>query len=310
MSQTPSYRQDILDMFSPHCTAGLSHTITLQGAHDGDRIWLIGATHGNEPAGAIALAEFVRAVRNGQITIHRGTIFCTLGNPDAFRANVRYMETDLNRAFDTSPNPNTVEGARALAMDTFMKTMHCTAALDLHSVSIGNVRIAICDKTNPATRALAQQIAAVPMMFYYDTAHIGGTLMECVQRNNGHGIAVECGNHTDNHAKDVAMTHILSLLAHYEIIDSSLLPPRHKEQPTTAYETVASIRVGEEFQWCVHPVRTGLRLSHGDAICHDARNGTQYAPCDAELFMPSKTVRPTDTDAGFLCRRVPIESHA
>lgn len=74
-----------------------------KGALSGPLIVIIGAMHGNEPSGVLALQELFKRIESIKDTEHdfafRGEIIGLIGNVQAYEAQKRYIEKDLNRSW-------------------------------------------------------------------------------------------------------------------------------------------------------------------------------------------------------------------
>ena len=107
---------------------------------------IVGGTHGNEPGGVKAIVELHRSLNCGQVMLKRGKISFLLGNPKAFEKDVRYIDSDLNRHFNKL-DPSKVEGERALEIKSFFANHDdINALLDLHSLSIGDIKLLVYPK--------------------------------------------------------------------------------------------------------------------------------------------------------------------
>ena len=84
------------------------------------RVAILGGTHGNERIGPALVQWWVD--HPDEITRPSFTTTTLVANPAAVRKNVRYVDSDLNRAFDTHapPNPATEEGRRAAELDALL----------------------------------------------------------------------------------------------------------------------------------------------------------------------------------------------
>ena len=62
-----------------------------------NRVLLVAGTHGNELSGIY----LQKLIKDRLYDAERSTFstHCVLGNPEAVKQNVRYVETDLNREF-------------------------------------------------------------------------------------------------------------------------------------------------------------------------------------------------------------------
>jgi hypothetical protein len=65
------------------------------------------------------------------------------------------------------------------------------------------------------------------------------------------------------------------------------------------YESIGAIKPGPNFKFLVPDVATGTKLSKGQVFAKDD-NGEHIAPQDCYIVVPSRVVKVTDVDAGFL----------
>ena len=84
--------------------------------HKGDpeeraRITFVALTHGNEIAGFSILKEFISILSHLRLTLPF-SIGVALGNTEAYKKDVRFLEKDLNRSFGLG-DQNSLEGKRA-----------------------------------------------------------------------------------------------------------------------------------------------------------------------------------------------------
>lgn len=79
----------------------------LRGAAPGPTLILVGAIHGNEPAGAVACENLFEHLR--RTTLRAGEIVAFVGNPEARAAHRRHVARDLNRQW----TPERIAAARA-----------------------------------------------------------------------------------------------------------------------------------------------------------------------------------------------------
>ena len=303
--QTPS---QILDYFSKHAAGTLSYCMQLSSATPGDHVVIVGGTHGNEAAGVKAIVRLHRAFLSGAITLKQGKISFVLGNPQAFEKDERYVDIDLNRAFGRLDR-STEEGRRALEISTFLNTHNnIRALLDLHSVSIGDFKILVYSRENPAMMDLAAALSPIRLHFAFVSRDMPGTLIEAAARHQIHGLIVECGNHYAVHGVETAAEHIYRILAYHHLIDPSPKYSKTAAVAITRYESIQAIKPHANFRFLVEDIRTGTRLKKGQKFASDD-HGYHIAPQDCYVVVPSRIVKPTDSDAGFLAALTPFISH-
>ena len=92
------------------------------------RILIIGAQHGNEPLGETLFGYIKKYHRNLLPFVTYRT-----GNPRAKKANVRYIETDLNRSYTGSGN--TYEERRAKRLLAYIQKEKFDLVIDAHTTT-------------------------------------------------------------------------------------------------------------------------------------------------------------------------------
>jgi len=265
---------------------------------------VIGAEHGNEPAGVKAIARLHDLIGSGDWQVN-SSILGLIGNPRALEKGVRFIDENLNRAFGRS-TPGTYEDARAKEIARWLTDVKARFAqayvIDLHSVSVGETRIAI---VMDAERALfASAVSPIPFKLIAPGDIIPGTLLGFAESIGMIGLVVECGNHSSPQGETVAMEHIERLLGHVGALSSktsSFLDRITFEGDVRTYELTEAIRPSEGFAWSI-PVSSELSLKTGQEYARDPM-GPRTAPYDCYIIMPSKIPEPTDYDAGFLATR-------
>ncbi len=289
--------------------AGLSFVVRINSTqpNSGPHVLISCGVHGNESVGPQFAQWFIDAVRRDTLTLTRGRVTFLLSNPRAVARNTRFCDTDMNRVFRFQPkHEHTYEYTRAQEIDHFIAREQFDYAIDLHSVSIGEFQMMICDKTNTTLRALLERTTTVPTLFYYDKEHIPGTLHERMSNYGCEAVIIECGNHTSPYASVTARKQVLIMLSEWGLIDTTqtqrdAIIPHNR---ITRVETIGIVRAGDNHRWLVDNPKTGVRLYKGQPICTDSTNGTQISPQNCILYMPMLNVTSADSDAGFLCVEV------
>jgi predicted deacylase len=292
--------EEYLNYFERHSNTGLSHCIRLQAPAAGAHVVIVGGTHGNEPAGVAAIVAFHRRCCGGGEVLRSGTVTLLLGNPAALAAGERYLERDLNRIF-ASAGEATVEGRRAQAIRRFFESSpEIACVLDLHSVSIGDFRIAVYNAEAEVNETLALQLSPFDLHLAYHPEHLPGALVDGIGARGG--VMVECGNHRSQTGRETARVHIQRVLSHFGVIAGG--GPVHPGRPAEVvrYETLQTIVPHENFRFTIPDVATGCFLEAGRRFALDD-HGEHLAPQDCYVVVPSRRVRATDHDAGFLCLR-------
>jgi succinylglutamate desuccinylase len=296
----------ILDYFRRNATPSIPFCIKISSPDPGDHVVIVGGTHGNEPAGVKAIVQLHRTFRNGDIALDRGKISFLLGNPEAFQKAVRYVDNDLNRAF-VNQDRLSVEGKRALEIETFFRDNDdIKAVLDLHSVSIGDFKLLVYAKDDSDNSDFALRLSSIPLHFVFHPEHMPGTLIEAASSYGIRGLIVECGNHYAKQAVETARQHIHNFLARHHLIDEGYMLRETTPARITIYESIQAIKPHDDFTFLIKDIKTGTKLSKGQKYARDD-HGYHVAPQDCHLVVPSRIVKPTDFDAGFLGTRTVMD---
>ena len=299
--QTEESREEILKYFQKQSSCELPYCIEVLADKEGQHVVVVGGTHGNEPAGVKAIVAFHRQLKNGEIQLDSGKVSLLLGNPRAYQKDRRYIERDFNRSFD-SPGGTTLEGRRAGEIIKYLELNNDIAALlDLHSVSIGDFKICVYEKENTQSQKLALSISDIPLHFAYHPEHMPGALIAAAGKHHICGLIVECGNHVSRQGADTAREHIQALLRHYNLMTGSFSYERSMPETITQYESIQFIKPAANFRFLIDGVKTGTKLASGQKFARDG-HGYHVAPQECFIVVPSMIVKPTDHDAGFLCK--------
>ena len=274
----------------------------ISSPNPGAHVVIVGGTHGNEPGGVKAIVELHRAFGCDKVRLNQGKISFLLGNPKAYEKDVRYIDHDLNRHFKKR-EASSVEGQRALEIKSFLKDNDdIKALLDLHSVSIGDFKLLVYTKDDTDKIEFAMKVSAVPLHFIFYPEHMPGTLIEAASNHGIRGLIVECGNHYATQAIETARLHIYNFLIHHHLIDEGNMTQETTPASITFYESIQAITPHAGFRFSIKDIKTGTKLSKGQKFAADD-HGDHVAPQDCYVVVPSRVVKATDADAGFLGRR-------
>lgn len=106
-----------------------SHTNHIKGNSNGPCVVIMGGLHGNEPIGVMVIEALKKLLKPQKI---KGEIYLILGNPQAYKANKRFIDCDLNRIFHLNFGKKlNTEEKRALEIAPILKKANYL--LDIHS---------------------------------------------------------------------------------------------------------------------------------------------------------------------------------
>ncbi|RZI75003.1 MAG: succinylglutamate desuccinylase [Variovorax sp.] len=240
------------DMLSSHAFAALQ---------PGPRLIVIGGVHGNETCGTAGIERVRAELDDGSLTLLRGQLtMVPVANPLARRRMQREGERNLNRLFQPTPAGQVPADYEARITDLLCPLLdRHDVLLDLHSFqSAGEAFAMIGPRDNtgtlePFSRAteegrlalhlgtprvvegwldiyaagLAQRSPGQPI----DEAALafGWGTNEYMRSRGGYGVTLECGQHDDPSAPDVAHAAIHSALRVLGMVAEPPRPPRAPE---------------------------------------------------------------------------------
>ena len=240
---------------------------TFHGLAPGPRLLVLGAVHGNETCGSLAIGQLLQDIDSGAVPIERGSVaFVPVTNPLAWQLGQRMGERNLNRNLTPTAIPQDFEDRVANVLCPLLDAHD--VLLDLHSFHTGGspfVMVGPQDNrgalepfshaSNELQLALhtgphrivegwldtyargVQRRAARPTeagtarsLALVTNTNYGVGTTEYMRSRGGYGVTLECGQHDDPHAVPVARHAILQSLALLGISPLQLKPePQARE---------------------------------------------------------------------------------
>ncbi len=292
---------------------GVDYVHVLDSGQPGPNVMVQALTHGNEFCGAIALDWLLRE----RVTPVRGKLTLAFANVEAYARfdfddpdASRYIDEDYNRVWADEAlfGPrDSIELRRARALQPFVDA--ADYLLDLHSMHEPCRPIMVCgtlDKNAEFARAIG-----VPADLLLDTGHPAGLRM--IERG-GFGdptsakraVLIECGQHWEKGAADVAIDTLLRFLRATDAADVAWVAPRLQLAPPAEQKLVrvteAVVARSMDFRFLVPLEGLGVVEKAGTPIAEDTDPVTGEkvlwtAPYEnTVLVMPSmKHLRPGNT---------------
>jgi uncharacterized protein len=259
----------------------------------GPRLIVTGAVHGNETAGTRGIERVLAEIEHGEIDIQRGSVsFVPVCNPLAYTHARRMGDRNLNRRLQPTATPQDFEDRIANALCPLLAAHD--VLLDLHSFRNPGQPFVMRgpadnhDALEPFAHATAEaQLAAhvgpqrvvegwmqayasgvarrrarglTPGAVHEDPSYGVGTT-EYMRSRGGYGVTLECGQHDDPAAPDVAYHAIRQTLAllglapiplqaparPFECLRLSEVVDRHHadDQFTRVWKSFDALRAGE-----------------------------------------------------------------
>jgi predicted deacylase len=219
------------------------------GQGPGRRLIVTGAVHGNETCGTTAIRRVMQELDSAALVIRNGCVtFIPVTNPLAYAKGERAGERNLNRNLFPNQQPQDFEDRVANWLCPLL-AQH-DVLLDLHSFnahSMPFVMVGPRDNDGPLEpfthaqqeRALARRLGVHRFVDGWlrtygagvqrrlrDTAELHTVLRygmgttEFMRRTGGYALTLECGQHQDPQAPEVAYRAILNTLAFLGLIDA------------------------------------------------------------------------------------------
>lgn len=291
------------------------------GLLPGRRLIILGAVHGNEICGAIAIERLIGEIDKGELRIERGTLtLVPVTNPLAYQRKQRQGDRNLNRNLRPNANPTDFEDHIANALCPLLDAHE--VLLDLHSFHTGGqpfVMLGPRDNDGPlepfahaadearlaahlgvsrvvegwldtyalgVERRRARHPEANPLLL--DAAYGIGTT-EYMRSRGGYGVTLECGQHDDPAAPAVAYRAIRQTLALLGLIDTPLQAPTQRFDVLRLQDVIDLEHADDSFvrEWqSFDPLRAGELIGHR----HDGTPVT--APDNGFIVFPNPRALP------------------
>jgi len=225
--------------------AGVDYVHVLDSGGPGPAVMIQALTHGNEFCGAIALEALLREpppLARGRLTLAFANVQAYARFDPAQPDRSRFIDEDYNRVWADE----VLAGARDSAELRRARQLRplvdaADYLLDLHSMHEPCRPIMVCGKSEKSA-AFARRLG-VPADLLLDTGHPAGLRM--IERG-GFGdpasprtaVLIECGQHWERGAAEVALDTALRFLRATGIVDEAWTTPRLRLKPPAAQRLV------------------------------------------------------------------------
>jgi uncharacterized protein len=268
----------------------------------GPRLIVLGAVHGNEVCGSLAIRRVLAEFASGQLRIKRGRVsFVPVTNGLAYAKGKREGDRNLNRDFRPAVVPLDNEDRIANVLAPLLASHDIL--LDLHSFnSQGDPFIFLGPENNSdelepfSQQAQEEDFAAAlgPKRVVHgwmpafalgvsrranDKVSYGVGTTEYMRSQGGIAVTVECGNHADPLAPEVAYQAIHRALRNFDLIEvcdvhgavvaipSKLEAKAGPSEVLELYEVIDKNHVDDTF---IKPWRSFDAIQAGEVIAHRA----------------------------------------
>lgn len=302
------------------------HTHTFHGLAPGPKLLVLGAVHGNEVCGAKAIAQLLQDIDSGHLSMERGTVtFVPVTNPLAYQLKQRTGDRNLNRNMAPSAIPQDFEDRIANVLCPLLDAHE--VLLDLHSFHTGGSPFVMIGPQNNSgalepfnkaaeemqlarctgaprivegwldtyARGVQRRASAPPSagsmraQTRVTNPNYGVGTTEYMRSRGGYGVTLECGQHDDPQAVQVARHAILQTLALLGMVSQPLETSTAEREILRLVDVTDREHAGDSFarEW-----RSFDAVKAGEVI------GTRYsgaevkAPHDGFVVFPNPRAEP------------------
>jgi len=252
-------------------------SVSFSGMAAGARLIVLGAVHGNETCGTRAIRRVIGEIESGQLALAAGSVtFVPVTNPLAYVRQQRMGDRNLNR--NLVPTDDPVEFEDRIANWLCPLLAQHDALLDLHSFhTAGQPFVMLGPQDNqgslePFARSaeetalalrlgvhrfvdgwldtyatgVARRLAVGVSAREADVSYGVGTT-EFMRAQGGIALTLECGQHDDPAAPDVAYRAILNTLAHLQLSLAPQPAPVADTEALRLYEVIDRAHADDQF---------------------------------------------------------------
>ncbi len=265
-----------------------------ESAVPGPTTVFLGAVHGNEVCGEVALRNTVSDFQNSTRFINNGkVIIAPVCNPEAFAQKKRYIDRNLNRSL----YPKAIKTAYEDHLDEEICALleQADTVVDLHSFSTKGKAFSMPSLMDTREMSLVRAIGISNLVTGWSEAYLNAGIAvdpllsqgttEYARLHGAVAITVECGQHDDPDSISVAQGVIDSVLA---VHNGGALP----NVPFTAHEMKNVWFRDDRPAEFVRPWQNFDRIARGEPIARYDDGEVLLAPYDAAFVMPKSWAVP------------------
>lgn len=297
------------------------HAHRFLGFAPGPRLLFLGAVHGNETCGTRGLERLVGELASGSLHLARGSLTVVpVTNPLAYAKGQREGDRNLNRAMMPREAPVDFEDQVANALCTLFAEHD--VLVDFHSFHApGDPFVLVGPNDNegdvePFAQAREEETLAAhlgpqrivegwmsaytsgvrrrrgsdadPALLAREFAYGVGTT-ERMRASGGYAVTIECGQHEDPQAPQVAYRAARQALALLGLVEESPEPPRGPFEVLRLREVVDRVHADDRF---VRAWRSFDPVTKGELVATFADGSELRAPFAGRVVFPNPAAPP------------------
>lgn len=267
------------------------YPITVQNqSRNGPKILVLGAVHGNELCGSLAILRLLSELSQNHLSLERGHLsLVPVVNFPATQQHQRFIDRNLNRIMspDLANATKDTEGHQAKILYDLI-AQH-DVVIDLHSMT---------DAPQPMAMTLHQSDAHIALLRATGLAHAIADCHLFVPRKNAttlhaahalgrDGILIECGRHHAPQSVIVAYEALCNILCHYQMLPALTKPELTHQVPTAFFQLVQAVRRDGEGHF-LRALDNLSPVTQGEALAKYETGDTVTADADGIIFMPNE----------------------
>ena len=317
------------DSTSPHTAEAAQRpahlrTHTFHGLAPGPRLIVLGAVHGNETCGSLAIGQVLQDIDSGALRIERGSVtFVPVTNPLAWQFGQRMGDRNLNRNLAPTAIPQDFEDRIANVLCPLLDAHD--VLLDLHSFHTGGAPfVMVGPQDNRGALEPFSQAASEFQLALHTGAHrivegwldtyargvqrraarpteagtarslalvtntnYGVGTTEYMRSRGGYGVTLECGQHADPQAVGVARHAIEQTLVLLGIAPLPLLIPEPQAQAQEILRLVDVVDREHADDAFAQEWRSFDAVRAGQVVGHRHSGELVTAPQDGFIVFPN-----------------------
>lgn len=288
----------------------LISTRLFEGTRTGVRLIVLGAVHGNEVCGTIAIDRVIKELMARELEIIAGRLtLVPVTNRLAYERRTRNGNRNLNRKFRPTATPRDNEDRITNELCPLLAAHD--VLLDLHSFGAPGAAFVLLGPENNTDslqpfeyaleeEALAERLGISRVVDGWLAANVAGARWRggsaaCVGTTDymrsigGYGVTLECGLHTDHDAPEVAYRAIRRALAHFRLIEAEEPERKNELEMLRICEGVPYASATDRF---VRKWNNFDPLHRGDLVGYRGWGAPVVAPDDGFIVFPNAVGNP------------------
>jgi predicted deacylase len=266
--------------------------VTFKGTEKGPRFLVLGAVHGNEKCGTEAIRRVIGEIEAGKIKILKGQVtFVPICNPKAYEQDVRFIDRNLNRFLVPVEKPKHYEDNINNELCPILASSD--VVLDIHSYTAGGAPFANVEGWGNRENEYALTLGAYALVGDWKQAYADSRKKDAnpdesvgtssyARRFGAMSSVLECGQHRDPEAREVAYRAIHNALRYLGIVEGKPELPAQKAKLISIRSVVYRTDNGT---WAEN-WGNFAQVKKGQLLATRANGEIIAAPEDGVLVMP------------------------